>query len=97
MANCVEALCFVSSLMFISSSNGFLIRENVVYDKTNEVHVINGRWLVVFVHDLKPYLSFIDKVKQGITFINGIMQMELLFYQRSNLTGYWEAMKSLQI
>ena len=83
--------------MFISNVDNVLIRENVVFEKVNEVYVNEGRWLVVFVHDLKPYIQFIDKVQNDINFINSILRSEIDFYKTSNMSGYYHTMKNLQV
>lgn len=88
-------ICLISWL--IGSSNGLLISENVIFQKKNEIYTNNAQWYVTFVHDLKPYQSFIEKIKSDIKNTNEILQSIKHDYSKSNLMEYAETFKSLQM
>lgn len=85
------------TLLFITFANGFIIQENVIFKKINEVFINDDRWLITFVHDLAPYSQFIDKIKNDILQTDDIIKTITDFYQRNNLIGYTETFKSLKL
>ena len=43
-----------------------MVFENGVFHKSNEVSLNHARWLVTFIHDLRPFEGFINTIKQGL-------------------------------
>lgn len=84
--------CLISWL--ISSSDGLLTSENVIFQKTNEIYTNNAQWYVTFVHDLKPYQGFVNKIKHDIDGTSQIVRAVKDYYSRVKLMGYAETFKS---
>ena len=57
---------FLIVCALISYTSGLVVHENVVFHKTNEVSSNHARWLVTFIHDLRPYEVFIDKINMDL-------------------------------
>ena len=57
----------------------------------------NGRWLVTFVHDLKPYFTFIAAVTKGTEVSETILSSEIEFLKKYNYTGVYETYNSLTL
>ncbi len=86
---------FVIVITLISCTFGVVIRENVVYHKTNEISSNHARWLVTFIHDLRPYEVFIDKINKDLDMTHDVMTTLTDWYRRNNYTGYAFTFESL--
>ncbi|MET0106093.1 MAG: hypothetical protein ABW072_13270, partial [Sedimenticola sp.] len=53
-------------LSLASLTVGVIIHENVVFQKVNEITSTRAKWLVTFVHDLKPFWYFLQRVNLDI-------------------------------
>ena len=84
-------------VMLISYSYGIFTSENVVFQKTNEIYINDAHWFVTFVHDLRPYDQFIDKINNDLKYTDKIMKVITNDYKRLNLTGYTETLNSLHV
>ena len=62
----------------------------MVFQKTNEVFINDAHWSVTFVHDIKPFINLISKIKNDLAHVEEILEAITNFYERSNLTGYVE-------
>ena len=57
-----------------------LIRENIIFQKTNEITTTRSRWLVAFVIDLAPYQKLINKLNEHLTEASKDISEEVLRY-----------------
>ena len=84
-----------------SYTSGLVVHENVVFHKTNEVSSNHARWLVTFIHDLRPYEVFIDKINKDLDMTHEIMKTLTDWYRiiiliiSNNFTGYVFTFESL--
>lgn len=74
---------------------GLIIHENVVFHKTNEISSNHARWLVTFIHDLRPYEVFIDKINKDLQVTHDVMTAMTDWYRQFNYTGYVFTYESL--
>lgn len=72
----------------ISYTFALSISENVIFERVNEVSTSHSRWLVTFVHDLKPYEHFINKINDDLNSVDEILRAISKFYDSQNKTGY---------
>ena len=74
-----------------------MVHENVVFHKTNEVFLNHARWLVTFIHDLRPFEVhvFINKISKDLESSNEIMLTLTEWYRQHNFTTYHSTFKSL--
>ena len=72
-----------------------VIHENGVFHKTNEISLNHARWLVTFIHDLRPYEIFIDKISSDIASTQDITKYLTDWYTKENMTGYVFTFESL--
>lgn len=86
---------FLIAVTLVNCSVSLLIHENVVFHKTNEIYTNRARWLVTFIHDLRPYEVFIDKISHDLGKTDEIMAFFTDYYERTNLTGYVHTFNSL--
>ena len=86
---------FLIVCALISYTSGLVVHENVVFHKTNEVSSSHARWLVTFIHDLRPYEVFIDKINKDLDMTHEIMKTLTDWYRRNNFTGYVFTFESL--
>ena len=47
-------------------TRSFIVKDNVVFYKRNDVSTTRAKWLVTFVLDLYPYSQFIELYKEDI-------------------------------
>ena len=73
----------------------FNIHENVVFHKTKEVALNKARWLVTFVHDLRPYEQFISTISNDLDQTNDAMETLIQYYRKTNQTRYVDTIHSL--
>ena len=88
-------LCLV--LPVLVHAYEFQMQDNVIFRKVHDVYMNNGRWLVTFVHDLKPYYAFIETVAKHVKLSESILSSELEFLQKYNYTGIYETYNSLSL
>ena len=86
---------FLIVCALISYTSGLVVHENVVFHKTNEVSSNYARWLVTFIHDLRPYEVFIDKINKDLDMTHEIMKTLTDWYRRNNFIGYVFTFESL--
>ena len=55
----------------------------------------HARWLVTFIHDLRPFEVFIDKINNDLNLTKHITKSLTDWYRRENLTGYVFTFESL--
>ena len=72
-----------------------MVHENVVFHKTNEVSLNHARWLVTFIHDLRPFEVFINNISKDLEFSNEIMLTLTEWYRQHNFKTYHSTFKSL--
>lgn len=83
------------AITMLSYTSGLVINENVVFHKTNEVYANNAQWTVTFVHDLRPYKTYVNKIKNDLDTTHEIINHMIDYYRRLNLTGYVYTFESL--
>ena len=93
----INLMYCVLLVMLISYSFGIFTSENVVFQKTNEIYINDAHCFVTFVHDLRPYDQFIDKINNNLKYTDRIMKVITNDYKRLNLTGYTETLNSLHV
>ena len=86
---------FIIACMLISYTCCFDVHENVIFYKTNEVALNRARWLVTFVHDLRPYEQFISSISKDLDQTNKVMETLILYYRTYNQTRYVDTIYSL--
>ena len=79
----------------ISYTSGLVVYENIVFHKTNEVSSNHPRWLVTFIHDVRPYEVFIDKINTDLDMTHEAMKTLTDRYRPYKFTGYVSTFKSL--
>ena len=79
----------------ISYTCSLVIHENVIFHKTNEVSSNHARWLVTFIHDLRLFDIFIDKINDDLKITKQITKSLTNWYRQENLTGYVFTFESL--
>ena len=89
--------CFTCSSCLINISNGLVVSENVIFQKTNEIYQNDAQWFVTFVHDLEPYQKLINKIRADVDRTNEIVHVVKNDYHKSKLRAYAETFKSLQL
>jgi len=94
MAHIYSTLLIISQISFC---NATVVRENVVFQKVNEIFVNDAKWLITFVHDLTPYTEFIDKVHENTNKIRNVMTEVIDQFSDQNIKSYVETFKSLEI
>ena len=69
----------------------------VVFHKTNEVSLNHARWLVTFIHDIRPFEVFINKISKDFESSNEIMLTLTEWYcydiklvRKEEGKSYWE-------
>ena len=83
-------------MSFVGAHNTYIIRENHVFEKTNEVLINEGRWLVTLVHDLQPFQTMIGNLDYQMTEIKSVLYSVTEWYQ-NNYVGYFETFSSLTV
>ena len=83
--------------MFVSQGFCVFVSENVVFQKTNEIFINDAHWYVTFVHGLSSVKRLIDQIESDLKVTDGVMSTISGFYEKSELTGYVETMRSLQV
>lgn len=76
------------AITMLSYTSALVVHENVVLHKTNEIYANNAHWTVTFVHDLRPYETFINKIENDLDITHAIINSITNYYKQSNLTGY---------
>ena len=95
MTVCNAGYTLLISCILIGYTSCFNIHENVVFHKTNEVALNRARWLVTFVHDLRPYEQFISTISNDLDQTNEVMETLIQYYRKTNQTGYVDTIHSL--
>ena len=72
-----------------------VVHENVVFHKTNEVSLNHARWLVTFIHDIRPFEVIIHKISKDLESLNKIMLTLTELYRQHKFTAYHSTFKSL--
>ena len=54
----------------IGYTSCLVVDENVVFHKINEVSLNHARWLVTFIHVLRPFVLFIIKISKDLDSAN---------------------------
>lgn len=90
----LRAFLFFSQLFCVENT---YVRENIVFEKVNDVFVNDAKWLVTFVHDLAPYIEFINKVESSTNFTKNIVKEVASLYESKETTGFKETFRSLEI
>lgn len=80
----------------VSQIYTFEVRENVVFEKLNEVYINEGRWLVTFVHDLKPLETLVTKLRTEMKITQDILESVTDWYQKE-YSVYFKTFSSLNI
>ena len=93
----VMLFTFILGSLIISHALGLFTSKYVVFQKTNKVFINDASWSVMFVHDLRPFRKLINQIKNDLVRTDEIVRTITNFYERSNLTGYVETFKSLNI
>ena len=57
---------FLIIFALVGYTSCLVVHENVVFHKTNEVCLIQGPWLVTFIHDLIPLGVFMNKITKDL-------------------------------
>ena len=86
---------FLTIFALIGCTSCLVVHENVVFHKTNEVSLNHARWLVTFIHDLRPFEVFINKISKDLESSNEIMLTLTEWYRQHNFTTYHSTFKSL--
>ena len=86
---------FLTIFALIGYTSCLVVHENVVFHKTNEVSFNHARWLVTFIHDLRPFEVFINKISKDLESSNEIMLTLTEWYRQHNFTTYHSTFKSL--
>ena len=86
---------FLITFALIGYTSSLVVHENVVFHKTNEVSLNHARWLVTFIHDLRPFEIFIKKISKDLESSNEIMMTLTEWYRQHNFTAYHSTFKSL--
>ena len=53
---------FMNLFILFGLTEAFVINENVVFHKENEVSITRSKWLFTFVIDLNPYKNFLSRL-----------------------------------
>ena len=64
--SCNMGHTFLIIFALIRYTSCLVVHENVVFHKANEVSLNHARWLVTFVHDLRPFVVFINKISKDL-------------------------------
>lgn len=86
---------FLIIITLISCTLGLIVHENVVFHKTNEISSNHARWLVTFIHDLRPYEVFINKINKDLQITHHVMTAVTDWYRRFNFTAHVFTYESL--
>ena len=86
---------FLTIFALIGCASCLVVHENVVFHKANEVSLNHARWLVTFIHDLRPFEVFINKISKDLESSNEIMLTLTEWYRQHNFTTYHSTFKSL--
>ena len=86
---------FLTIFALISYTSCLVVHENIVFHKTNEVSLNHARWLVTFIHDLRPFEVFINKISKDLESSKEIMLTLTEWYRQHNFTTYHSTFKSL--
>ena len=92
-----HCVVFLLGLMFVSQVFGIFVSKNVVFWKTNETFINDAHWYVTFVIDLSLFKKLIDQIESDLNVTNKVMSTTSGFYEKSELTGYVEILKILQV
>lgn len=79
----------------LSYASGLVTYENVVFHKTNEIYTNNAQWTITFVHDLRPYEIFIERINKDLESTHDITSSITNYYRRTNQTGFVYTFESL--
>ena len=71
----------VLGCLLLALSSALIVRENVVFRKTNEISVSRSMWTVTLVLDLKPYQSMLDQSLENIKEINKFLETRKTFFR----------------
>ena len=93
--SCNMSHTFLTIFALIGYTSCLVVHENVVFHKTNEVSFNHARWLVTFIHDLRPFEVFINKISKDLESSNEIMLTLTEWYRQHNFTTYHSTFKSL--
>lgn len=85
------------TISLICCCKGVIIKDNVIFQKQNEIFVNDAKWLVTFVHDLAPYGVFINDVRHSVIKTQDVLNVVTAMYKEQNLPGYHESFKSLNV
>ena len=86
--------CIICVSWLITGSDGLVVSENVIFQKTNEIYTNDAHWYITFVHDLKPFQGLVNKIKDDIGSTSKILDTIAHDYDRKDLIEYVETFKS---
>ena len=76
---------FLLSLCYGGYANTH-VKGNVVFQKVNDVHLTEGRWLVTIIHDLKPYKEVLNALSNDLATTNSIITGIENWYRREHIS-----------
>ena len=84
--------------MFVSTINcSFEIKENVIFQKVNEIYMNDAKWLVTFVHDLAPFKHLVLKINHDINQTQAMLDAILKTYDAPNDINFVSTFKGIKI
>ena len=75
-------------LLFFGSVNSALVKNNVIFQKVNEITTTRSRWFITFVIDLDPYEKFLSTLRDDFKIVEGSIQALKTMYAATNSRGF---------
>ena len=81
--------------LLVGFTRSLIVKDNVVFYKTNDVSTTRAKWLVTFVLDLYPYSQFTELYKEDIKNAAVFAETAAAYYHRNGEKGYETVLSSL--
>ena len=77
-------------------TSSIMIRDSVVFHKTNEITLSRARWLGNFVIDLDPIAILLKKLKTDVSDVKATTQFISDTYANNNIRDYSDSFQALE-
>ena len=84
----------VLTCLFLTISNALIIKENVVFRKTNEISTSRSMWRITLVMDLLHYQNVLDQSLKNLGEIKKFMQSRKDFFQVQEFESHFKTLES---
>ena len=89
----ILAACFIGQNYF---SCAFLVRDNVIFDKTNEVSIARAKWLLSIIIDFDDFEQFMSLTCEDMKQAEAVISIALPNRENEDFEAFKNALMGLQ-